>query len=181
MYLRNYMFFCDASKKAYGAVYICQGDNVSFVIAKTRVVPMKSHTLPRLELMTAVAGSHLCKFLLKSLNHLNFDATMWSDSQITLHWLFSKKELQQFVVNRVNEIHKLLSNRMQSSRPPNKRDLISVPQNILFMVPWPRLVDRRIPVADLKYQWCFTFASWWRTGCRYLFDSPVKHHNSRHS
>jgi len=41
--------FCDASKKAYRAVtYICQGDHVSFVIAKTRVVPMKSYTLPRL-------------------------------------------------------------------------------------------------------------------------------------
>ena len=103
--------FCDASKKAYGAViYICQGGHVSFVIAKTRVVPMKSHTLPRLELMAAVVGSRLCKFVLKSLNHFNFDVTMWSDSQITLHWLFSKKKLQQFVANRVNEIHRLLPN-----------------------------------------------------------------------
>ena len=103
------MFFCDASKKAYEAViYICQGDHVSFVIAKTRIVPMKSHTLPRLELMAAVVGSRLCKFVLKSLNYLIFDVTMWSDSQITLHWLFSKKKLQQFVANRVNEIHRLL-------------------------------------------------------------------------
>ena len=52
---------CDASKKAYGAViYICQGDHVSFVIAKTSVVPMKSHTLPRLELMAAIVGFRLC-------------------------------------------------------------------------------------------------------------------------
>ncbi|XP_065902524.1 uncharacterized protein [Dysidea avara] len=103
--------FCDASKKAYGAViYICEGDQTSFVMAKTRVVPMKSHTLPRLELMAAVVGSRLCKFVLKSLHHLSFDVTMWSDSQITLHWLFSKKKLQQFVSNRVNEIHRLLPN-----------------------------------------------------------------------
>jgi len=97
---------CDASKKAYGAViYICGGSQTSFVMAKTRVVPMKSHTLPRLELMAAVIGSHLCKFVLKSLHHLSFDVTMWSDSQITLHWLLRKKKLQQFVANQVYEIH----------------------------------------------------------------------------
>ena len=101
--------FCDASKKAYGAViYTCQGDQTSFVMAKTRVVPMKNHTLPRLELMAAVVGSCLCTFVLKSLHHLNFDVTMWSDNQITLHWLLSKKKLQQFVANWVNEINKLL-------------------------------------------------------------------------
>ena len=69
---------------------------------------MKNHTLPRLELMAAVVDSHLCKFVLKSLHHLHFDVTVWSDSQITLHWLFSKKRLQQFVAKWINEIHKLL-------------------------------------------------------------------------
>ena len=32
---------------------------------------------------------------------------MWSDSQIVLHWLSSKKKLQPFVANRVQEIHEL--------------------------------------------------------------------------
>jgi len=101
--------FCGASKKAYGAVvYICEGNQISFVMAKTRVVLMKSRTLPRLELMAAVIDSCLCKFVLKSLHHLSFDVTMWLDSQITLHWLLGKKKLQQFVANRVNEIHRLL-------------------------------------------------------------------------
>ena len=35
---------------------------------------------------------------------------MWSDSQITLYWLSSKKKLKLFVANRVNEIHELLPN-----------------------------------------------------------------------
>ena len=91
--------FCDASKKAYGAVIcICEGCQSSFVMAKTRVVPMKSHTLPRLEFMAAVVGSCLCKFVVKS-HHLSFDVMIWSDSQITLHWLLSKKKLKQFVAN----------------------------------------------------------------------------------
>ena len=85
---------------------------------------------------------------------------MLSDSQITLRWLFSKKKLQQTVANRVNEIHRLLPNftwhycpnRMQSSKIPYKKDFISVSQNVLSMVPWPRLVDRRILVANLECQ-----------------------------
>ena len=34
---------------------------------------------------------------------------MWSDSQIVLHWLSSKKKLQPFVDNRVQEIHELFT------------------------------------------------------------------------
>ena len=77
-------------------------------MVKARVAPVKRHTLPRLELMAACIGAHLCKFVLMSLNHLHFRVVMWSDSQITLHWLSSKKKLQPFVANRVHEIHKLL-------------------------------------------------------------------------
>ena len=35
---------------------------------------------------------------------------MWSDSQITLYWIFSEKKLPIFVANRVGEICKLLPN-----------------------------------------------------------------------
>ena len=70
--------FSDASKKVYGAViYICEGIQTSFVMAKTRVIPMKSHTLPRLE---SVIGSRLCKFVLKSLHHLSLS----TDCYLTL-------------------------------------------------------------------------------------------------
>ena len=42
--------FADVSMKAYGAVvYICEGNTTSFVIVKTRVVPIKSLTLPQLD------------------------------------------------------------------------------------------------------------------------------------
>ena len=78
--------FVDVSMKAYGAAaYICDATHSSFVMAKARVAPLKNHTLPRLELMAALTGSRLCKFILSSLNHLYFNIVMWSDSQIALY------------------------------------------------------------------------------------------------
>ena len=77
------------------------------MMAKARVAPVKGHTLPRLELIAACIGARLCKFVLTSLNHLHFRVVMWSDNQIVLHWLSSKKKLQPFVPNRVQEIHEL--------------------------------------------------------------------------
>ena len=99
--------FADASPKAYGAVaYIRQGNQITFVMAKTRVAPLKKLSLPRLELMAAKVGANLAAFLQNSLtkNFPNLQVFLWSDSQIVLHWLHSSKTLPQFVSNRVQEI-----------------------------------------------------------------------------
>ena len=50
--------YCDASAIAYAAViYLVEttssGKHSSFVVAKTRVSPLKSQTIPRLELLSA--------------------------------------------------------------------------------------------------------------------------------
>jgi transposase InsO family protein len=98
--------FTDASPKAYGAVaYLRQGDQTNFVMAKTRVAPLKKLSLPKLELMAATVGANLAVFLQDSLtnNFPNLQVFLWSDSQIVLHWLNSNKALPQFVSNRVQE------------------------------------------------------------------------------
>ena len=99
--------FADASTKAYGAVvYIQQGNHTSFVIAKTRVAPIKQLTLPTLELIAALVATRLAKFVITSFNG-HFDGmlvNLWSDSQIVLHWLHSQKKLKQFISHRVQEI-----------------------------------------------------------------------------
>ncbi len=99
--------FADASPKAYGAVaYVTQAENVSFVMSKSRVAPLKKLSLPRLELMAALIGARLADFLVNALKerlpHLH--VILWSDSQIVLYWLNSDKQLPQFVHNRVAEI-----------------------------------------------------------------------------
>ena len=74
--------FTDASKKAYDTVtYICNGaHNHPLSWPKLKFL----HWKPRLELMAALTGMRLCKFVLSSLDHLCFRIVMWSDSQITL-------------------------------------------------------------------------------------------------
>ena len=50
--------FSDASLKAYGAVaFICNGSSTRFVMAKTRVAPLKQLSLPKLEVMGALTGA----------------------------------------------------------------------------------------------------------------------------
>ena len=72
-------------------------------MAKNRVAPVKSVTLPELELMAAELGSLLEPFLEKILQPR--EVTLWSDSQIVLHLLVTDKPQQCFIKNRVSEIH----------------------------------------------------------------------------
>ena len=98
--------FCDASLKAYGAVVYLQVHTASrtyvkFVASKTRVAPLSSQTIPRLELL-AVEGALKCEVPIKKI-------TCWSDSEVALCWIRGiDKEWKQFVQNRVKEIRSLL-------------------------------------------------------------------------
>jgi len=70
-------------------------------MAKTRVAPIKSLTLPRLELMAAVMGARLMQHIQNSLSIQNIN--LWSDSQIVIHWIQSDKQLKRFKANRVKK------------------------------------------------------------------------------
>ena len=96
--------FADASMKAYGAVaYFKQDAYTSLIMSKTRVSPLKTISLPRLELMAAVLAVRLSKFILSSIK-CKYNIHLWSDSQIVLHWINSSKKLKPFVGTRINEI-----------------------------------------------------------------------------
>jgi len=99
--------FADASSKAYGAVaYLHRGSEISLAMSKSRVAPLKSLTLPRLELMAAVSASRVAKFVQSSLSPSNtpIPVHLWTDSQIVLHWLQNGSHAQPFVNQRINEI-----------------------------------------------------------------------------
>ncbi|XP_071127721.1 uncharacterized protein [Mytilus edulis] len=98
--------FTDSSMKAYGAcAYIVANGKSSLIMAKNRVAPLKQLTIPRLELMAAVIGSRLLAHIRNTLQITR--AVLWSDSQIVLTWLSSKKPLKPFISNRVKEITEL--------------------------------------------------------------------------
>ncbi|XP_077866710.1 uncharacterized protein LOC144355174 [Saccoglossus kowalevskii] len=100
--------FADASSKAYGAVlYLQHGNNISLIISKTRLAPPRNLTLPRIELMATLIGASLGLYVQQALTNVNITKkVLWSDSQITIHWIKGSKKLPTFVENRVREIRK---------------------------------------------------------------------------
>ena len=100
--------YADASTAAYaGVVYIrvtytdaCI--STSLVLAKSKVAPLKTLTVPKLELCTAVLVSKLLTTVAKELNIPIEHIYAWSDSTITLSWIKTQPvRLKTFVANRV--------------------------------------------------------------------------------
>ena len=106
--------FCDASKKAYAAViYLVvltpTQAYVQFVVSKTRVAPIQSQTIPRLELLSALLLARLMSTTVDALSPLLRlePPRYYSDSQVALYWIRGHgKQWRPFVQNRVSEILK---------------------------------------------------------------------------
>ena len=63
--------FADASPRAYGAgAYFQQGTSSSLVMSKSRAAPLKTLSMPKLELLAAVLAARLCVFITTSLHIL---------------------------------------------------------------------------------------------------------------
>ena len=105
--------FCDASTKAYATVAYLRtefddGETVvRFIMARGKVVPMTSQTVPRLELLAAVLGVKLSLTIKRALKLKNAQFNYWTDSLNVVCWIRSEsKDLQMFVSNRTSYIQK---------------------------------------------------------------------------
>ena len=79
--------------------------NVSLVLGKSRVAPLKITTIPRLELTAAVVSAKVGVMLQEELNYANLKQFFWSDSKVVLGYINNDaKRFHTFVANRDNQI-----------------------------------------------------------------------------
>nr|XP_054775091.1 uncharacterized protein LOC129283281 [Lytechinus pictus] len=103
--------FADASEVAFGVCVYLQWklENgkyaVRFVVAKSRVAPLKKMTVPRLELQAAVMASRVYTTVMKELSLKPEKIIFMTDSMIALSWIRSEgRRFKPFVAARIGEI-----------------------------------------------------------------------------
>lgn len=120
--------FGDASKDAYASALYARStyDNgtvaVRLIASKTRVAPLESISIPRLEMMAAVLNLHLAETVTTALRVPMKAVTFWSDSLNVLWWIRDpSRKLKPFIAHRVGEI--------QSSTEPSQWRYVPTKQN----------------------------------------------------
>lgn len=106
--------FCDASEEAVAAAvylntsYEDGSSNCRLVMAKTKLAPRKTISIPKLELIAALLGARLSRYVEEALNLPDLTRLFWTDSSTTRNWLRAvAAHYTPFVSHRVGEIQSL--------------------------------------------------------------------------
>ena len=107
--------FSDSNDRSYGCCSYLRcvgksGVHTALLCSKGKVAPIKSVSIPRLELQGAVLAARMDSMLREEL-HLDLGpSTFWVDSTIVLNFIHNdSRRFQVFVANRVSEIRNLTS------------------------------------------------------------------------
>ena len=106
--------FSDASERALGCCSYLRCLNASgeisscLIISKAKVAPLKSLSIPRLELQAAVMSARMDDFLHRELELDFIDSWFWVDSELVLAYIRNEtRRFNVFVANRVGTIRSL--------------------------------------------------------------------------
>ena len=104
--------FSDASQAGYGQCsylrLLNESDQAhcSLVMGKSRVTPLKSVTIPRLELTAAVVSVRVSQWLGHELDYQDVTEFFWTDSKVVMGYINNvTRRFHVFVANRVQQIH----------------------------------------------------------------------------
>ncbi|XP_018365360.1 PREDICTED: uncharacterized protein LOC108762729 [Trachymyrmex cornetzi] len=127
--------FGDVSQSAFGAcLYAVSTDqngniNSHLLCAKSKMVPLKTLSLPRLELEAALLLVQLVRNVKLALHGRVHRISLWSDSTIVLGWIRTEPHaLKTFVANRIAKIQELTQEGATWQHVPseeNPADLLS--------------------------------------------------------
>ncbi len=103
--------FVDASILSYACVIYMRTEvngivKVEFLIAKTRLAPIKGSTIPRLELMACLLGLRVFILIMGAIDMVGVKVFFWCDSTTALAWIQRDIECGVFVNNRRKEIRR---------------------------------------------------------------------------
>ncbi|XP_024874739.1 uncharacterized protein LOC112456441 [Temnothorax curvispinosus] len=151
--------FADASASAYGAViylrvtHIDGTVEITMLMSKSKVAPLKPMSIPRLELCAAVLLARTIDAIRSALTIAIKFYHCWTDSKVTEAWLSQPpSRWPTFVANRVHEVQTLLPT-VEWHHVPSQQNPAD-------------LVSRGVPPKDLIKQ-----SLWW-TGPDWLKLSP---------
>ena len=103
--------FADGSEKAYGAasylrIYDTEHVACSLIMGKARLAPLKTISIPRVELSAAVVAVRLHSFILRELDIKVDKHVFWTDSVSTIQYIRNRTtRFKTFVANRLAIIH----------------------------------------------------------------------------
>lgn len=109
---RRIIGFCDASTLGYAASLYLHSDNddgvtacVRLVASKTRLAPLKTQTVCRLELNGALLLAQLYQLMLPSIGNVLPETRLFTDARVVLDWLHTPlHKLKIYIANRIDQI-----------------------------------------------------------------------------
>ncbi|XP_039548042.1 uncharacterized protein LOC120493481 [Pimephales promelas] len=103
--------FADACESGYGTVTYLLLNNIerkvhcTFIMGKARVAPLKTITIPRMELTAAMVAGRMDELWRKELKMELQDSIFWTDSTSVLKYISNEtSRFRTFVANRVSKI-----------------------------------------------------------------------------